>query len=161
RDVTVLVAFPMPDIHVEGPDDTITVPTDDPVNLLGFTAVVDGKPVGTNVEQRAVALGIDRTQMLRDLGIPLAPHLAITNEALDRVPPEKWDELLRIGLAEVEEYDTGRGMIKHLAARWTLQSTYYWEQTFPANAETVIEHRYRPSIGASVQTALGSPDADK
>jgi hypothetical protein len=161
RDVTILVAFPMPDVHVEGPDDVVTVPTEDPVNLLAFTTVVDGKPVSTNVEQRAIALGIDRTQMLRALDIPLAPHLATTNAALDRLPPERWDEFVRIGLAEIEEEDTGRGMVKHLAARWTLQSTYYWEQTFPANAETVIEHRYRPSVGASVQTGLGAPDADK
>jgi hypothetical protein len=161
HDVIVLVAFPMPDISVEGSDDVVTVPTDDPINLLGFTTVVDGKPVTTNVEQRAIALGIDRTAMLRALDIPLAPHLASTNEALDRLPPDKWGELLRVGLAEIEEDDTGRGMIKHLAARWTLQTTYYWEQTFPANAETVVEHRYKPSIGESVQTSLGSPDEDK
>src|SRR5204862_8271112 len=29
--------------------------------------------------------------------------------------------------------------------------------TFPAKAETAIEHRYKPSVGASTQTALGSP----
>ena len=42
-----------------------------------------------------------------------------------------------------------------------LQTTYYWEQTFPAKAEIMIEHRYRPSVGASVQTSLGSPDEAK
>lgn len=161
KDVTVLVAFPMPDIHVEGPDENISVPTEDPLNFLAFATVVNGKPVTTQVEQRVIAAGLDRTQLLRMLGIPLAPHLASTNEALDRLPPEKWDELLRIGLAEIEEYDTGRGMTKHLMARWTLQTTYYWEQTFPAKAETAIEHRYKPSVGASVQTSLGSPGADK
>ena len=161
RDVTLLVAFPMPDIHVEGPDDVVSVPTNDPVNVLGFTTFVEGKPVGTSVEQRAIAMGIDRTQMLRALGIPLAPHLATTNETLDRLLPDNWDEFLRLGLAEVEEYDTGHGMIRHLAARWTLQTTYYWEQTFPAGAATVVEHRYHPSVGASVQTALGSPDQAK
>jgi uncharacterized protein DUF4424 len=161
KDVTVLVAFPMPDIQVEGPDEIIVVPTEDPVNLLAFSTTVNGKPVATEVEQRVIAAGLDRTQLLRTLGIPLAPHLASTNEALDRLPPDKWDDLLRIGLAEIEEYDTGRGMQKHLAARWKLQTTYYWEQTFPAKAETAIEHRYRPSVGGSVQTALGSPDQEK
>jgi hypothetical protein len=161
KDVTVLVAFPMPDIHVEGPDEIITVPTEDPVNLLAFATTVNGKPVTTQVEQRVIAAGIDRTQLLRTLGIPLAPHLASTNDALDRLPRDKWEELLRIGLAEIEEYDAGRGMRKHLAARWMLQTTYYWEQTFPAKAETMIEHRYRPSVGASVQTSLGSPDEAK
>ena len=160
-DVTVLVAFPMPDIRVEGPDENIAVPTGEPVNFLAFATAVNGKPVVTEVEQRVIAAGLDRTQLLRGLGIPLAPHLAGTNEALDRLPPDKWEELLRIGLAEIEEYDAGRGMTKHLAARWTLQTTYYWEQTFAGRTETVIEHRYQPSVGASVQTSLGAPDAAK
>jgi hypothetical protein len=95
--------------------------------------------------------------LLRTLGIPLAPHLQSTNQALDRLPREKWDELIRIGLAEVEEFDAGKGPERHLSARWTLRTTYYWEQTFPAKAETVVEHRYRPSVGATVQTFLADP----
>ena len=161
KDVTVLVAFPMPDIQVEGPDDIISVPTDDPVNFLAFSTTVNGAPVAAKLEQRAIAAGIDRTQLLRSLGIPLAPHLASTNEALDRLPADKWEELLRIGLAEIDEYDAGGGMKKHLEARWMLQTTYYWEQTLPASAETAITHRYKPSVGGSVQTALGSPDEAK
>jgi hypothetical protein len=161
KDVTVLVAFPMPDITVEGPDQNISVPADDPVNFLAFATTVNDKPVTTKVEQRVIALGLDRTPVLRSLGIPLAPHLAGTNEALDRLPADKWDELLRIGLAEIEEYDAGQGMKRHLAARWTLQTTYYWEQTFQGRAETAIEHRYKPSVGGSVQTSLGSPAAVK
>jgi len=50
-------------------------------------------------------------------------------------------------------------MEDHLVPRWELQTTFYWEQTFRAKAETVVEHRYKPSVGASVQTALGSPTA--
>jgi hypothetical protein len=161
RDVTVLVAFPMPEIHVDGPDENVSVPTEDPENFLAFTTTVNGKPVVTAVQQRAVAVGLDRTQLLSALGVPLAPHLAATREALDRLPPDKWQDLLRLGVAEIEEYDTGRGMQKHLAPRWGLQTTHYWEQTFPALAETVIEHRYKPSVGASVQTALGSPNESK
>src|SRR5215467_2793945 len=36
KDVTVLVAFPLPDLHLEGPDETVSVPTEDPVNFLAF-----------------------------------------------------------------------------------------------------------------------------
>ena len=75
KDVTVLVAFPMPDIRVDEADQNIAVPTEDPVNFLAFVTTVNGKPVTTQVEQRVLAVGIDRTKMLRDLGIPLAPHL--------------------------------------------------------------------------------------
>src|SRR5262245_5772256 len=159
--VTVLVAFPMPEITIEGSDSNISLPTEDPVNLLAFTTAVNGKPVTTKVEQRVYAAGLDRTEMLRGLGIPLAPHLQATNDALDKLPRAKWDELIRIGLAELEQYDAGKGMEDHLAPRWSLQSTFYWEQTFPAKAETVVEHRYEPSVGASVQTGLGSPTASQ
>jgi hypothetical protein len=160
-DVTVLVAFPMPEVRIEEQDQNIALPTQDPVNILGFATTVNGKPVKTQVEQHVFAAGIDRTQLLMSLGIPLAPHLAATNEALDRLPHEKWDELVRIGLAEIEEYDIGKGMAKHLAARWGLRTTFYWEQTFAAKAETIVEHRYRPSVGGSVQTSLGSPSSVK
>jgi hypothetical protein len=160
-DVTVLAAFPMPDIHIEGADDSLSVPTDDSVNLLAFATAVNGKPVSAAVEQRVIAAGLDRTQLLRGLGIPLAPHLASTREALDRLPPDKREDLRRIGLAEIEDYDTGGGMRKHLGARWALQTTFFWEQTFAAKAETVIEHRYKPSVGRSAQTLLGSPNEAK
>ncbi|MEZ5786932.1 MAG: DUF4424 domain-containing protein [Xanthobacteraceae bacterium] len=156
RDVTVHVAFPLPAIKVEGMDDNISVPTEDPVNIFGFTTLVNGKPVRTQVEQRVTAHGIDRTRMLRDLGVPLAPHLAATNAALDKLPRDKWNALVKAGLAAIEEYDAGKGMEQHLAARWTLHTTFYWEQTFPANAETVIAHRYQPSVGGTVQTAVGA-----
>jgi hypothetical protein len=160
-DVTVLVAFPMPEVRIEEQDQNISLPTEDPVNLLAFTTTINGKPVKTQVEQHVFAAGIDRTQLLTGLGIPLAPHLKATNDALDRLPREKWDELVRIGLGEIEQYDIGTGMTKHLSARWSLRTTFYWEQTFPAKAETVIEHRYRPSVGGSSQTSLGSPSSLK
>ena len=130
KDVTVLVAFPMPEIRIDDPDQNIAIPTEDPVNLLGFATTVDGQPVKTEVEQRVLAAGIDRTQLLKSLGVPLAPHLQATTDALDRVPPEKWDELIRVGLVEIDEFDAGKGLERHLAARWGLQTTYYWEQTF-------------------------------
>jgi hypothetical protein len=156
KDVTVLVAFPMPEIKIDGPDDNISVPTEEPINILDFHTTANGTPVKTEVEQRVFAAGIDRTQYLRDLGIPLAPHLRSTNEALGRLPREKWDELVKNGLAEIEEYDVGKGMEKHLAPRWALRTTFYWQQTFPANAETLIDHRYRPSVGGSSGTSIGS-----
>jgi Domain of unknown function (DUF4424) len=160
-DVTVLVAFPLPEVRISSPDDNIALPTDNPVNIVGFTTRVDGRIVKTKVEQRAIALGIDRTRLLQDLGIPLAPQLQSTSRALDQLPPDKWSELVRLGLAEIDEYDEGKGMHKHLEPRWGLHTTFYWEQTFPAGKETIIEHDYKPSVGESVQTSLGAPYAQK
>jgi Domain of unknown function (DUF4424) len=161
RDVTVHVAFPMPDVTVEHINQIMSLPTGDPVNLLGFVTHVDGKPVTTQVEQKVTAKGADHTALLRDLGVPLAPHLESTNEALNRLPAGKRDELVRLGLAEVEEFDQGRGPVKELAARWDLKTTFYWEQVFPAGKEIVIEHRYKPSVGESVMTALGISSESK
>jgi hypothetical protein len=161
NDVVTVVAFPMPDITIEHRDEVISVPTEDLQNILGFSTKVDGKPVEMRVEQKVYSGGTERTDVLRRLGVPLAPHLAATNAALDRLAPAAQDELTKLGLAEIEEYDVGKGMEKHLAARWRLKTTYFWEQTFKAKAETVIEHHYTPSVGATVQTSIGSIEAMK
>lgn len=160
HDVRLLIAFPMPEIKAEQ-EVALALPSEDPVNALDFSTLVNGQPVKTQVEQRVMAAGIDRTGFLRDLGLPLAPHLGTTNDALDRLPRDRWDDLIRVGLAEVEVYDVGKGMQQHLAARWTLRTTFYWEQTFPAKTETVIEHRYRPSVGETAGTGFGVKDAEK
>lgn len=157
RDVTLRVAFPMPDITVAHQDEMISVPSEEPVNFLQFSTRVNAQSVKAEAEQRVFARGAEHTQYLKDLGVPLAPHLATTNAALDRLKPEARAELVRRGLAEIEEFDAGKGMERHLSARWTLKTAFHWEQTFPANAETIIEHRYKPSVGASVQTSLGGP----
>jgi hypothetical protein len=156
QDVTILVAFPMPDVTVESSDQNIAVPSDDPVNLLAFATTVNGKPVATNVEQRVIVAGLDRTQLLRSLGIPLAPHLPATGEA----PTVCHRTSGTSCCASASRRSTNTTPVGHEEASCrarTLQTTYYWEQTFPSRVETVIEHRYKPSVGGSVQTSLGAP----
>jgi hypothetical protein len=159
RDATVHVAFPMPEVTIEHQDQNISIPTEDPVNLLGFSTRVDGRPVTMQVEQKVLSRGVDRTALLKSLNIPLAPHLASTNAALDKLPRSRWKELVDLGLAEIEEMDAGKGMERHLSARWSLQTTFFWQQTFPAGKELAIEHRYKPSVGGTVMTSLGAPHA--
>ncbi len=60
-DVTVLVAFPLPEVRISEPDQNIALPTEDPVNIFAFTTRVNGKPISMQVEQRVTAVGIDRT----------------------------------------------------------------------------------------------------
>jgi hypothetical protein len=157
--VTNLVAFPMPDIAVDSPDWNVSVPTEDPVNFLAFSTQANGQPVTTQVEQKVFAMGVDRTAMLQGLGLPLAPQLKATYDALDALPKDKWQELIDLGIAETDEYGTTADgkMTTHLEPRWTLKTTYYWQQTFPAKTELVIEHQYKPSVGASVGTQIGYP----
>jgi hypothetical protein len=32
-------------------------------------------------------------------------------------------------------------------AAWRLETTFYWEQTFPPGKEVIVEHRYKPVTG--------------
>lgn len=165
RPVTNLVAFPMPDVTIADQDTNISVPTEDPVNFLAFSTQANGQPIATEVEQKVFAKGVDRTAMLKNLGLPLAPQLKTTYAALDALPKEQWQSLVDLGIAEIVEYGTTPDlkMQQHLEPRWTLKTTYYWMQTFPAQTGLVIEHRYKPSVGGTAGTGIGNPripDAD-
>jgi hypothetical protein len=157
RDVSTLVAFPMPDI--KGDIDFMqAVPTEDPINFLGFRTTVDGVPVTSQVQQRVSALGIDQTAHLNRLGVPLAPHLAATREALDRLPAEEQERLIGLGLAGIEEYDSGQGWERHLAPFWVLSTAFYWQQNFPAGRTVIVEHSYKPSVGSTAGLSFGSKE---
>ena len=157
--VTIRAAFPMPEIKVGRAIDEVAVPTKNSDNILDLAAIADGRPVATTVEQRALAGGADHADFLRGQAIPIAPHLPGTNEALARLPRERWQDLVSRGLAEIVEYDDGQGVQQHLEARWVLQTTLSFEQTFRAQSELTLQLRYKPSMGVSVQTALGTPGA--
>ena len=160
-DVTVTVAFPMPDITVEGFDDNISIPSQDPVNFLAFSTVADGRPVVAQVEQKVLKNGVDQTAYLRSLGVPLGPQLAATGAALDKLPQAVKNELVRRQLAMVNSYDDGHGMQDHMQATWTLKTTYYWQQTFPAGRTITVDHHYTPAVGSSAGTMWGNPDFPK
>jgi hypothetical protein len=155
-DITTIVAFPMPDLVAET-DNMYGLPSDDANNPLKFTTAADGKPVKIEIEQKAMARGVDHSKLLRDLNIPLAHYRDDTNKALDALPREKQDELIALGLAEITEYDVGNGMERHVEARWALKMTYHWQQTFPAGRELAIEHSYMPITGGSVMTSIAGP----
>lgn len=160
KPVTTRVAFPMPDIG--GAEffysDTSIPNRDDPANLLDFRTTVDGRPVAMAVEQRAVARGVDRTDWLRQHGIPLALHIDGMVTRLDALPRAVKDEALALGLVTPDEYDAGKGWERHLSPAWILKTTFHWEQTFPPGVDVVVEHRYRPAVGGSVGTMIGVPN---
>ncbi|HZZ36411.1 MAG TPA: DUF4424 family protein, partial [Caulobacteraceae bacterium] len=60
-------------------------------------------------------------------------------------------------LGQIMEYDAGKGWERHLYATWTLKTTYFWRQTFPAGREILVEHRYKPSVGETAGTQWGTP----
>jgi len=157
HDVTMLVAFPLPDVTVDGPDDNISIPTQSPTNFLAFKTVVDGQRVNAQVEQKAFKNNVDQTALLRGLGIPLAPQLPSTDEALTRLPAAAQKQLEGMGMAMDDSFDEGKGLVHQLQATWTLKTTYYWQQTFPAGKAVIVDHQYQPSVGGSAGTAWGDP----
>lgn len=153
-DITALVAFPMPGIT--GDIDFIeAVPTEDPQNVLGFSTTVEGRPVAAEVEQRAFLGKRELSDLLRRLGVPLAPHLDATVAVIDRLPKAQKDLLLSMGAVIPNDYDAGKGWEHHLQPVWTLRTTYFWRQTFPAGRDLAVEHRYTPSVGQSAGSGLG------
>lgn len=160
-DIVTRVAFPMPNLAYADQDSNITIPDAASDNFLDFSTRVNGTPVKLELEQKALAKGIDRTAYLRGLGLPLAFYKQAAGKALDGLAKDRWPEMVKLGLAEITEYGTTDVMQKHLEPRWTLQSAYHWQQVFPAGQEIVVEHTYKPSVGGSAGTSIGSKEWDR
>jgi hypothetical protein len=159
-DQTVTVAFPMPDITLDGPDWNIAFPAPDSTNFLDFHIIADGREIHPQYEEKALLHGVDISARLKAYGVPMAPQSEATNKALDALPRATQDELVKIGFGVPYDDDAGKGWVHHVIPSWTFKSTFYWSQTFPAGREIVVEHRYRPSLGETVGTMLGSSDID-
>jgi hypothetical protein len=159
-DQTVTVAFPMPDVTLDGPDSSIALPAPDSPNFLEFHTVADGREVHAQYEEKAVLAGVDVSARLKAFGVPLPPQSEATSKVLDALPRATQDELVNLGYGTPYDDDVGKGMVHHVIPSWTFKSTFYWSQTFPAGREIVVEHRYTPSLGETVVTMLGSNDID-
>jgi Domain of unknown function (DUF4424) len=118
-------------------DDVFVIPVDDPVNFVGFATTVDGLQVHPSVEQRIFARDRDQTAALTSLRIPLSPYRS--QDALEKASAPDKARLKRLGLVN----EDGQPL-------WTLRTKFYWQQRFPPGRETVIEHRYKPSVGGTV-----------
>jgi hypothetical protein len=146
RDVTVTIAFPMPDrqLLAENYQD-VALPS-------GFHTLVEGRAVAMQVERKALLKGRDVGGTLEALKVPLSGEKI--GAALDALPAADRARLLRLGLAETDEYDDGHGMTRHLIPAWTVRETWYWRQLFRAGRDLHVEHSYAPGTGGSVGTML-------
>ena len=160
HEVKALVAFPLPDI-TGSPDFMVSVPTEDPENIFGFSTLFEGKPVDAELHQYAFATNIDYTGYLTDLGVPLIPFGPETIEAINALDEAQKTELFRRGLVIPLDYDSGQGWQREFYPAWTLKSTYAWEAVFPAGETVDVEHSYKPSVGGTVAvTFLAEPYED-
>jgi hypothetical protein len=155
-DEKALVAFPLPDIVGSG-DFMVSIPSEDPDNIFGFSTTFNGKPVEVTLHQYAFAFGVDYTSRLKELGVPLLPSSTATHDALDALAPADQQELAHLGLVIPTEYDIGQGMETHYIPVWTLKSTYTWEAEFKAGETAKVVHQYKPSVGGTVAVTFLAP----
>jgi hypothetical protein len=146
RDVTLIVAFPMPD------RDLLAENYRDVARPSAFRTLVEGRRVAMQVERKALVKGRDVGEVLARLKVPVSGDRI--GASLDALPPAERARLLRLGLAATDEYDDGHGMAKHLVPAWTVRETWYWRQRFPAGRDLRVEHSYAPGTGGSVGTML-------
>jgi len=158
-DDNVLVAFPLPDITGDG-DFMVAIPNEDSDNLFGFTTSFDGKPLKSTLHQYAFAFGVDQTDYLKSLNVPLAPFGQTTQTALNALSDADHQELQHRGLVIPMTYDAGNGEQTDFTPVWTLKSTYTWEANFPAGKTVEVEHSYTPSVGGTVATTFLAPPFD-
>ena len=139
---TYLVACPMPEIEAPGYlESDIGVPFRETDNFMNFQVTVAGQAVEPKLEMRALTGGIDVTDRITALGIPLNPLTTATHDAINKLPRGTLQELITMGALRVYE--------DKVDAQWTLRTNYYWLQTFPANATLQVAHRYTPAFGSA------------
>ncbi|MEI9902484.1 MAG: DUF4424 family protein [Hyphomicrobium sp.] len=157
QDISTVVAFPLPDIGSEEEAD-FAIPEPGADDFCPSRRRSTASPLQMTLEQKVVARDADQTALIRALKLPLSPIAAA--DALDRLDAPTQDKLIALGLAEAQEMDVGQGMQRHLAPAWTLKTTYFWTQVFPAGKPLRVEHAYTPSVGSSVDTMITHSDLD-
>jgi hypothetical protein len=129
QDIHTTVAFPLP------PENRVSrwyVDGGDPDAILAtFKVLVDGKPVAKELVRKAVLGDRDITDQLRKLG------LSDKEIFLDWIPKDEPNLL-----------DKLEGFRKRFGDWWRISQTLFWQMTFPAKKETVVEHEYAPATGA-------------
>ncbi len=149
EDITSVVAFPLPDVE---PGERWDVGADlaHPERLLPFLTWADGQPVHMEIEQKAVVGDRDVTAMLEAYGVPLNPYGEAAQLALEDLDEAALAALTAAGAIDRRPNGDGWGW-----PRWTLKTTHYWTQYFPAGREVEIRHIYIPAVGGTSSTAIG------
>jgi hypothetical protein len=118
RDVTAIVAFPLPELETETPYASRITADEQPyyplANPFGFRVKVNGAEVAPNLELTHVFMGEDMPKTVKAVIEHVSDNSVVKSQ---------------------------RGDVS------TLTYKYYWEQKFPAGQETRVEHSYKTSPG--------------
>ena len=166
-DVTGEVIFPLPPVHVWASwESSMNLPEDGTkMDIVDFTATVDGKPVQVTIDKIAVieaewvenrplseqydTPGRDVTAELERFGLPMTMDVQSIREQLLAMSPEEQAATKAAGIADYYEGDPATDSPPDAYGLWSIVTRYHWTQTFPAGAEVRISHAYtnRPPGG--------------
>lgn len=138
--ITTRVAFPLPEADLEALTETdVGWQTDDMDNVVDFHVAVDGRAVTPVLERKAFLKGVDVTDALTRLGVPVSPKANEVLAVVNGLPKAKKQELVTRKLITGTEDWT--------QLLWVVKNTYHWQQTFPSDRPLKVEHRYKPVLG--------------
>jgi Domain of unknown function (DUF4424) len=172
KDVSDIVAFPIPDISLVSEwndnkdineavsiSEDIHIPKPNEYNFLGFKTKVNSNSVNNNIEFKAFIKDKDISEILKSNNIPLQPFMYKTYEVLNSLSGEQANKLKdnKIIIENIN-YGVDSGDKRKYLPLWTLKTNYYWVQIFPAKKETVIEHEYIPSVTTSAVNFVDEDD---
>ena len=157
KPVTLLVAFPMPDVPLEGTDPEWGEAAYPDPDLIDMKTLVNGEPTGLMRIDIAKVRGKDVEKRLKELGWPVlhwkAPDFAAR---LNSLSAEDKSELVAEGLLTTEFVTEGE-----VRPAWTVSTSFVRTQTFPPGVPITVEHSYAPMQGGTVGSALGRDFREK
>lgn len=119
-----------------------------------FQLWVDGQPKQAFLDVATLRNGINVTEALTELGIPVDSLDSMQiSEAIRSLPQPRIDQLIQADLIE-QFSDT------EFAPKWTVQASFYWLQQFPPGRDVSIRHVYRPVAGMFFVADPGLRDFD-
>jgi Domain of unknown function (DUF4424) len=132
-------------------------------NFLRFATRVDGKPVDSQLEQRAFLTGpgepdVEITERLKSLGVPLVPTLDAAGAALSALSEPQRKALADAEIVYAQDVDEGKGAHTDWVPLWTLRSKFWRSQVFPAGRDVLVEQTYTPGTGSQSTLSFGAPD---
>jgi hypothetical protein len=160
-DVTLAVAFPLPELKAEWQESPLNIPDGGEANFIAFRTTADGKPLPLSLERKARKGARDVTAVLLAAGAPLNPLDPKFSDRIAALGPDRRAALLKAKLIDQDEADFGEGMKPYYRPTWDMTTTYYRQQTFPAGKDVVVEHAYKPIVGGTVQPLAASPEVWK
>jgi hypothetical protein len=139
-DHTITIGFPFADLDGSvSPQSQAELTLNNSTNYMDAVFAVDGRRPDYAIEQRAVAVGLDATKAITDAGLPLFPFAADMEQRLAELSPAVRSDLAIRGVLKIDD--------DVITPAWTLKTTAYWRQVFPAGQTFALGLAYKPIVG--------------